>query len=402
MKKISLLLLLLIPLIASAYTGEAEIDGIYYNIVTKGKDAEVIGCKNEITNLKIPETVEYEGVTCNVTAIHHRAFLGKRNLTTVTLPNSIVKVDHFAFSGCTNLTSIAIPQSVTYLGQGVFYECENLSTVEISSITQWLNIINYKETFPYPYSLQIDGVPVKELNFQNDVTDIKDGTFQNCISIEKVVFAGEVKNIGDSAFKGCKNIKEIKMSENVISIGPYSFEGCEKLESLDISRNIGTIETSAFKNCINLRELRIPEGVKQIKGYSFDGCTNLEKVYLPSSVNTILEFAFRRCLELTDFFVYGTSTKAHSYSFNNSDVKYVTLHVPASSLEYYKSTYPWSDFGNIVALTEDDETGIIAATEEPTEQKQFFTLDGKRICNPQKGINIVRMPNGRTKKEMIK
>ena len=36
--------------------------------------------------------------------------------------------------------------------------------------------------------------------------------------------------------------------------------------------------------------------------------------------------------------------------FRDSYVNYATLHVPASAIETYRSTYPWSDFGTFVAL----------------------------------------------------
>ena len=48
--------------------------------------------------------------------------------------------------------------------------------------------------------------------------------------------------------------------------------------------------------------------------------------------------------------------------FKDAYVEYATLHVPAASLEAYKSTAPWSSFGNIVALEGD-------APEEPETPK---------------------------------
>jgi hypothetical protein len=44
-------------------------------------------------------------------------------------------------------------------------------------------------------------------------------------------------------------------------------------------------------------------------------------------------------------------------AFSVSYLENATLHVPAASIENYKSTKLWSSFGNIVALTE-EETGI--------------------------------------------
>ena len=389
-----------VSLASWSFTGNVEIDGINYYIVTKGQDAEVIGCKSGITDLVIPETVEYEGVVCKVTSIRNRAFVANRKLTSVTLPNSIEKIDHYAFYECENLKSITIPQSVTYLGLGVFGRCKNLSEVNITSIYQWLNIINDAGTFSYPYSLLIDGSHLTELVIPNGVNEIKPGTFEQCASIEKILFGEEIKSIGDYAFGGCTNIKEIIIPECVISIGEHAFEGCTSMEQLELSGNVVAIAKYAFSGCTNLRVLRIPEGVEQIKAYAFSGCTGLEKVYLPSSLKKMQERIFSGCTEITDIYVFCKTVPSTNASFSNiGGIQYITLHVPASSIDSYKSK--WSDFGNIVALT-DEELAIDATTINTNEYKQYFTTDGKLIERPQKGINIVKMSNGQTKKIIVK
>ena len=106
MKKImTLFLLALLPLIASAY--DAEVDGIYYNLITKAKQAEVTSGNTKYTgNVTIPESFTYNGVTYSVTTI------GKE-----------------AFSGCSDMTSIEIPKSVTSIGSNAFYGCKGMKKV---------------------------------------------------------------------------------------------------------------------------------------------------------------------------------------------------------------------------------------------------------------------------------
>ena len=72
MKKIfTLILMALLPMVANAI--EAEIDGLWYNIVTKAKVAEIIPNKNTnqsyYGDIVIPATIEYEGVTYDVTSV---------------------------------------------------------------------------------------------------------------------------------------------------------------------------------------------------------------------------------------------------------------------------------------------------------------------------------------------
>ncbi len=48
-----------------------------------------------------------------VVGIAGSVFLNKSNITSITIPSSIVSIGDSAFSGCTGLTSIAFPDSVT-------------------------------------------------------------------------------------------------------------------------------------------------------------------------------------------------------------------------------------------------------------------------------------------------
>ena len=82
-----------------------------------------------------------------------------------------------------------------------------------------------------------------------------------------------------------------------------------------------------------------------------------------------------------------------------------TLHVPVGSIDTYKNTSPWSEFGNIVALTDDDPkpTGIESLKEEiPTYPVGTYSIDGKRLQKAQRGLNIIRMNDGKTIKRIVK
>ena len=99
-----LLLALLLPATAVAHI--FEVDGIYYNIngnevtVTyKGSDeSEYV---NEYSgNVIIPATVTYKGTTFSVTSIDEYAFFDCSDLTSVTIPNSVITISDYAFSSC--------------------------------------------------------------------------------------------------------------------------------------------------------------------------------------------------------------------------------------------------------------------------------------------------------------
>ena len=136
MKKVLLsILLMLLPMMASA--DAIEIGGIWYNLISKGKAAEVTSNPNTYSgDVNIPPSVTYNGQPYSVTSIGDLAFSGCSGLTSVTFPNSVTSIGQYAFYGCSGLTSVTIPNSVTSIGINAFSYCSGLTSVTIpNSVT---------------------------------------------------------------------------------------------------------------------------------------------------------------------------------------------------------------------------------------------------------------------------
>ena len=115
MKKSFLLFsMLLLPLAVSA---KVEIDGIYYNLISKGKQAEVTSnIRGYVGDIIIPSDFIYEGTTYSVTSIGKQAFFESYGLSSLTLPNSINSIGKAAFAYCHGLDTVVIPKNVDLYG----------------------------------------------------------------------------------------------------------------------------------------------------------------------------------------------------------------------------------------------------------------------------------------------
>lgn len=95
-------------------------------VVNDDNTITITGCNTTATEVDIPSKIN--GIP--VTIIGERAFALCKNLTSITIPNSVVSFDEFAFNS-SGLTSIEIPNSVTSIGLNVFAGCSNLVSITI-------------------------------------------------------------------------------------------------------------------------------------------------------------------------------------------------------------------------------------------------------------------------------
>ena len=212
---------------------------------------------------------------------------------------------------------------------------------------------------------------------------------------QTTIIPNSVTSIGGYAFYYCESLTSVTIPNSVTSIGYYAFAGCSALTSVTIGNSVTSIGSHAFAYCSGLTSVTIGSGVTSIGDYAFYGCSALTSVTTGSGVTSIGVRAFYKCESLQDVYCYAEkvpdawpdSDNGHAFSISN--YKNATLHVPAGSIESYKSTEPWSEFGNIVALTE-EETGIDELKGENANVKTaVYDLSGRRLQKAQKGIYVV-------------
>ena len=326
MKKLFFVLVLILLVPTNVLADEIEIDGLWYEIVSKTREAKVITYKSEKYGgtIIIPENVEFDGVNYNVTSIEDNAFYQCSDLISVTIPNCVKKIGWCAFYECGNLESAEIPNSVTNIGSQAFWGCRSLTSVVI---------------------------PIS-------VTRIDDYVFCDCRSPTSIVIPNSVTAIGRGAFQSCSSLSSVTIPNSVARIDIEAFRYCRSLTSITIPNSITNINEFAFEGCSSLTSVTIPNSVMSVGLQAFYGCSSLKTITIGNGVNTIFYHAFANCLELKDVYCYAdiipsmlnVYNKPVTSAFEGSLVEYATLHVPESSISDYKSTEPWSNFKSVVAI----------------------------------------------------
>lgn len=344
MKKLLFILMTMVPLVAIA--DPVEIDGIYYNLISKLKIAEVTMNPNKYSGIVIiPSEVTYSGSKYRVTKISENAFLNCYSLTSIAIPNSITEINGFAFANCYDLSSVVINDLSSWCNIKFDKSCSGNNPLELA------------------HHLFLDDKEIKDLIIPDDITVIKDISFIGCSGLSSVTIHNNVNSIGLSAFAGCSGLSSLKIPNSVTEIGHRAFAGCSGLTSIILSCNLTSIDDYVFSYCSELTSVTIPDGVKSIGYYSFTYCNSLTYVSIPSSVTTIFEEAFSYCPELLDVYCSAEilpNIKDPYYNidrtnvFSGSYIESATLHVPESTIDTYKRTTPWNGFGKIETL--DDNT----------------------------------------------
>ena len=322
-KQVLFVVLMLMPLVASAY--DVEINGIYYNLNQDSKQAEVtyyIRSKPSYTgSIVIPKTVTYGGVTYSVTSIEGSAFYGCSGLTSVTIPNSVTSIGVYAFRNCSGLTSITIPNSVTSIGDNVFYGCSGLTSITIpNSVTSIGDNVFYGcsglTSLTIPNSVtsigvsifgncsNLTSVKVESGNLSYDSRNncnaiIKTSTNELVVGCKTTTIPNSVTSIGKSAFSSCLGLISVIIPNSVTSIGISAFSSCLDLTSVIIPNSVTSIGESAFYSCSGLTSVTIPNSVTSIGKSAFLWCSSLTSVTIPNSVTSIGNNAFMYCKSLT-------------------------------------------------------------------------------------------------------
>ena len=311
---------LMAAMTSSAYAADdITIGDLTYNFYTSG-NAYVKSCKEGVTEVTIPNSIEVNGETKNVTGIGNSAFEGNTTIQKVYLGregNYAVQIGTNAFKGATSLNTLAYTESS---GKGASYRKDGVVVIPTSSS---LNNNAFEgctsiTTVTVAYTKQV----------------IPDCAFKGCTKLDSVALGTSCLSIGESAFEGCSSLRKISGcggndTGKLTKVGAYAFKGCANLTELGAKGRIyfyyvTSLGEGALEGCSSVTYVTMPE-VKEIANNTFKDCTSLKRIgatedRLRPVATKIGDSAFENCSSAT-YFLDANLTEIGANAFKNSGIE---------------------------------------------------------------------------------
>lgn len=258
----------------------------------------------------------------------------------IVFDRQLTAIHDYAFSGCENLESITIPDSVTELGKYLFSGCYNLKYFygKYASDDNKCLICNGR------LLAFADRTDLLEYTVPNGITSIESGAFTEFDNIISIAFPDTLAEINAYAFSNCWNLEKILFGSGLKTIGDGAFSGCTYLTEIDIPDSVVSIGEEAFYCCDNLAAVSIGDGIENIGGWAFSGCENLEQIIIGRNIKSIGEGTFGGCKRLKSIYCKADTPPALASDALRGVPVSITIYVPTSSVEAYKTADNWKRY----------------------------------------------------------
>ena len=360
---------------------------------------------------------------------------------TLTLSNKLETIGELAFHGCTGFTgSLTLPSSVTTIGKSAFSSCYGFTKLELP------NTLSVIPTQAFLDCRSLSG----ELEIPASVTEIGNNAFNGCKNLSaetrQVTLPKSLKKIGYGVFNSTNNINTVNfqslpegISEDLgykkaVSLSDESYISDQASGTVDeisytrqMSSNWGTLVlpyslTLTGDEPYRLYTIDKMEGeelvLKQLEGEVAAGTpcvvkrkgseaeltfgSNIAALNMAIDGKTVGNMTFRG--------TYWTKEVNSGYVISKNSFWNVEELKNSTSVNGVKvrpfRAWLSGTFANAPARLsmriDGSTTGIDAIDALNDAEAEYYDLSGKRLDEPQRGVNIVRMKSGKTKKIIIK
>lgn len=359
------------------------IDNMGYYLDQDHKVAACTGLEAEnadVTDLVIPSTVRYNGVTYAVVALYDNRY-NQNKVRTLTLPRTLRHINDGGLSDYRAITDLEIPANVERMGENIVYNCPRLQRIKVNAEVpptlgsldnnsyyedgyrtyHYIRIVIPRESF-HAYRLvnawntdhnvliggdegitvstgkiaagDLGHVVVEEAGYLQEVnkliiegelnaddwSKIKQMTNLTELDLSKAL----IDEIPSNAFSGRWAIDKVVLPPTLKKIGSFAFQGTA-LTSVNIPDNVETIKECAFSQVRQLQEVHLPDSLTSLGTSAFEYCRSLRTIKIPTKLKVIPPYTFDACKSLQSVELHDSITGFGNHAFVNCDLREITL-----------------------------------------------------------------------------
>lgn len=363
------------------------------------------------TSITIPE---------DVISIGAYTFYHINSLKEIRLQSKIDSIGNYAFSGCINLEPFSIPSSCTYIGYSAFSGCSRFENYDIYIPA---SVRSIKER-------AFNGIKLNSIILESSTESISLG--ESCIKCHtiiirrpyfihtsneysRLVIGREVDELTNTSYENrysdSLKIVELEDGDNILNAPDAS-----KYWTPYWGPAVTAYYPTFYKSMIN----RVYWG-RNIKGHPFKGQENIEYLTIGNEVVDISGLGAQKLLSylnigtgimnIPDFsyssqlaiIVMHHKTPPVANGFAKDSYLNAFLYVPKGSKVLYQTADVWKNFFKIIEFEPDEEpNGVISPNINDLETPVYLSIDGTIRSQILRGINIIKMSDGTTKKVLVK
>ena len=238
---------------------------------------------------------------------------------------------------------------------------------------------------------------ISKIILPKSTLEIQFRAFKGCTNLTNIDIPNSVTSIENQTFYRCTSLTDINIPNSVKSIGSETFYHCTSLTDINIPNSVTSIEYGTFNYCTSLTDINIPNSVKSIGSWAFGRCTSLTDVNIPNSVKSIGYNAFSNCDNLKSVYMNASTPPSIGDEAFHDCSKDLTIYIPRGSYTAYWLSY-WGNY-NLVEYDPTDIQGVTTSAHNGVEK--YFSIDGRLLPGPCKGVNIIQDTDGKTRKAWI-